>query len=146
MTSIIDVAAYILQRCGSMTTMKLQKLAFYSQAESLAHSGRPLFPEDFQAWRGGPVSVELYVRHRGMFLIREGALTGTKELTDQEKRLIDSVCSSLAGLTGNQLSSRTHGEDPWREARAGLPQTASCTTKITKDSIRDYYSRNPVCI
>lgn len=90
MTSIIDVAAYILKTYGSMTTMKLQKLAFYSQAESLAHSGVPLFPEDFQAWRGGPVCVELYKQHRGMFLIREGALTGTQELTDREKCIVDS--------------------------------------------------------
>lgn len=145
MTSIIDVAAYILQRYGSMTTMKLQKLAFYSQAESLAHEGRPLFPEDFQAWRGGPVSVELYARHRGMFLIRADALTGTNELTSQEKRLVDSVCSSLSALTGNQLSIRTHGEAPWLAARGDLPQAASCSRGITKNSMRDYYSRNPIC-
>ena len=55
MATVVDVAAYILKRCGAMTTMKLQKLAFYSQAESLARRGHPLFDEDFQAWRGGPL-------------------------------------------------------------------------------------------
>ena len=52
--SITDVAAYILERTGTITTMKLHKLAFYAQAEHIvAHGGAPLFPEDFYAWRSG---------------------------------------------------------------------------------------------
>lgn len=54
--SITDVAAFILNRTGTITTMKLHKLAFYAQAEHLVkHQGAPLFPEDFYAWRSGPV-------------------------------------------------------------------------------------------
>ena len=68
--TIIDVATYILERTDTVTTMKLQKLAFYSQAQHLAQYGSPLFPEAFQAWRGGPVAPELYALHRGKFLIR----------------------------------------------------------------------------
>lgn len=40
-----DVAAALLARTGSITTMKLQKLVFYSQAWHLAFTGGPLFPE-----------------------------------------------------------------------------------------------------
>ena len=36
MATVVDVEAYILKRCVAMTTMKLQKLAFYSQAESFS--------------------------------------------------------------------------------------------------------------
>lgn len=51
--SITDVAAYILTRTGTITTMKLHKLAYYAQAAHIvAHGGAPLFPEDFYAWRG----------------------------------------------------------------------------------------------
>ena len=74
-----------------MTTMKLQKLAFYSQAESLARRGHPLFDEDFQAWRGGPVCRELYAQHRGKFLIREGELPVNdceKTLSEEEKEQV----------------------------------------------------------
>lgn len=39
--TIIDVATYILERTGTVTTMKLQKLAFYSQAQHLAQYGAP---------------------------------------------------------------------------------------------------------
>ncbi|MBF1076999.1 MAG: DUF4065 domain-containing protein, partial [Prevotellaceae bacterium] len=89
--SVVDVATYILERTDTITTMKLQKLAFYSQALHLVNNGTPLFPEDFQAWRGGPVAPELYALHRGKFLIRPGELgnAGTSEgLTEEERTLI----------------------------------------------------------
>ena len=47
---ITDVAAFILNRTGTITTMKLHKLAYYAQAAHIvAHGGTPLFPEDFYA-------------------------------------------------------------------------------------------------
>ncbi len=49
--SVVDVATYILERTDTITTMKLQKLAFYSQAQHLAQYGVQLFPEDFPRCR-----------------------------------------------------------------------------------------------
>lgn len=145
MAGIVDVAAYILSEYGPMTTMKLQKLAFYSQAESLSRHGRPLFDEDFQAWRGGPVCSPLYAQHRGKFLIRDGELNGDiGVLNDSERAIVDSVCQSLSNLTGNQLSARTHRESPWADARKGLSSTASGNVIISKSSITRYYRNNPV--
>ena len=40
--SVVDVATYILERTDTITTMKLQKLAFYSQALHLVINGTPL--------------------------------------------------------------------------------------------------------
>lgn len=45
MANVSDVAAYILQKHGRMTTMKLQKLVYYSQAWSLVWDEKPLFQE-----------------------------------------------------------------------------------------------------
>ena len=39
----IDVAAYILRKQGAMPAMKLQKLAYYSQAWSLVWDDESLF-------------------------------------------------------------------------------------------------------
>lgn len=149
MATVIDVAVYILCRCGSMTTMKLQKLAFYSQAESLGRRGRPLFDEDFQAWRGGPVCLDLYAQHRGKFLIRDGELGkghGAAALDADDRRLIDRVCDGLSSMTGNELSRRTHAERPWQEARGELPPSAPCNAIIDKESIRGFYCDNPVLV
>ena len=46
MASVSDVAAYILQQQGAMTTWKLQKLIYYSQAWSLVWDDDALFPEE----------------------------------------------------------------------------------------------------
>ena len=145
MATVIDVAAYILRQCGPMTTMKLQKLAFYSQAESLSSRGLPLFNDDFQAWRGGPVCTALYAQHRGKFIIRDGELPmNSGMLNGTEQTIIDSVCSVLATQTGNQLSARTHSEQPWIEARNGIPASAPCNTIISKNSMASYYRANPI--
>ena len=144
--TIIDVATYILERTDTVTTMKLQKLAFYSQAQHLAQYGSPLFPEAFQAWRGGPVAPELYALHRGKFLIRPGELEGgdASTLTDPERVLVDSVCAAMGDLTGAELSERTHQESPWLDAREGLAPSAPSDAVITQEAMRRYYREHPV--
>ena len=145
--SVVEVATYILERTDTITTMKLQKLAFYSQALHLVNNGTPLFPEDFQAWRGGPVAPELYALHRGKFLIRPGELgnAGTSEgLTEEERTLIAAVCGAMSEATGADLSQRTHAESPWLDARKGLAPSEPSAAVITKQAMRNYYQTNSV--
>ena len=126
--------------------MKLQKLAFYAQVQHLVTTGAPLFPEDFQAWRGGPVVPELYALHRGMFLIRPGELVSgdSSALTDVERALIDGVCSALGDMTGAELSERTHLESPWLNARKGLAPSDPSNAVITQEAMHSYYLEHPV--
>lgn len=146
--SVVDVATYILERTDTITTMKLQKLAFYSQAQHLAQYGVQLFPEDFQAWRAGPVVPELYALHRGKFLIRPGELEGgdSSTLTDHERSVIDNVCAAMGHATGAELSERTHRESPWLDARDGRKPSEPSDTVITQDAMRSYYLEHPVLI
>jgi len=44
MPSVRDVAQYILSQLGPMTTMKLQKLAYYSRAWSVVRDDDVIFP------------------------------------------------------------------------------------------------------
>lgn len=60
MATVFDVAEYILQKLGEVTTMKLQKLVYYCQAWSLVWDEQPLFEDDFQAWANGPVCPALF--------------------------------------------------------------------------------------
>lgn len=126
MTTIFNVAAYILNITGTITTMKLQKLAYYSQAYSLVTTGYPLFNEGFQAWRNGPVCPELFALHRGKFLIRKGELVlpsaeklNEDSLTDGQKLIVEKVCEKFVGYSGSDLSAMTHHEDPWKDAYDG---------------------------
>jgi uncharacterized phage-associated protein len=49
MARVEDVAAYILERMGSVTVMKVQKLSYYCYGFHLAWEEEPLFPERFEA-------------------------------------------------------------------------------------------------
>lgn len=149
MATIFDVAAYVLEYCGTMTTMKMQKLVFYSQAASLTQRNRPLFEEDFEAWRGGPVCFTLYKTHRKRFIIRPGELPlpeNTSGLIPDEKFLVEKVCDKLSSLTGNQLSKRTHAENPWKNMRVGLDPGQNSDRIISKESMREYYTAHPVLV
>lgn len=115
MPSSIDVARYILDNFGDMTTMKLQKLVYYCQAYCLAWYDRPMFDEQVHAWTHGPVVYELFNEHRGLYRISANDLeTGdSRNLGEDERDVIDSVCDAFQGLTGWELRNRTHEEAPW---------------------------------
>ena len=148
MYTVVDVASYILDEYGPLTTMRLQKLAFYSQAQFLVNHGSPIFGEDFEAWVNGPVAPQLYRLHKGKFLLHRGdlasAVEGDVPLPQCVKDEVDAVCSSLVGLTGKELSERTHREDPWMDARRGCGPSEPCRKVIHKDVMADYYRRHPV--
>ena len=75
MATVFDVAAYILNQKGELTTWKLQKLVCYSQAWSPVWDEEPLFEEDIQAWINGPVCPALYNEHKGRFTIDKGIIS-----------------------------------------------------------------------
>lgn len=140
--ALMDVVQYILQKQGDMTTMKLQKLVYYSQAWSLAWDGVALFDEDFQAWANGPVCPELYWQHKGQFVVNSSTFsTGDATvLTDTQVETIDAVLSSYGAHDSQWLSNLTHLERPWKEARGATPVGERSTVIIDKTVIQEYYS------
>jgi uncharacterized phage-associated protein len=138
--SALDVAEYVLRKLGRMSTMKLQKLVYYSQAWSLVWDEAPLFDEHIQAWANGPVIRELFNYHRGMFEIAH-VLTGNPELMSQTQReTVDAVLDFYGSKPAQWLIDLSHSEEPWQKARRGLPETARGTRTISLDSMADYYS------
>jgi len=140
MASVHDVANYILKARGEISTWKLQKLLYYSQAWHLVWLEKPLFQADFQAWANGPVAPAIYKIHRGRFSVSEWPKGDASKLDEGSKRAIDAVLDSYGNLSGFQLSELTHGEDPWNDARKGLPPTASSQVVISKQALQGYYT------
>ena len=143
MATIFNVARYVLHQLGSMSTWKLQKLCYYSQAWSLAWSGIPLFDEDFQAWSNGPVCPELFQAHRGRFIVSEADIpaiyaNGTP-LTDDQKNTIDRVLQEYGSWEPYELREQTHTEPPWRDARGNLGVGEPCSKVISKEAMGAYY-------
>ena len=125
--TIADVARYILDQCGEMTTMKLQKLCYYSQVWHTYHLKTKLFKEDIQAWSYGPVSYDLFELHRGKYQIAPEAITHVAPhlIPMQSYKIIDEVLKAYGSLSGAQLSDLSHSESPWISARALVTQGGS---------------------
>ena len=141
MANVFDVAKYILERQGHISTWKLQKLCYYSQAWSLAWTEEPLFPEDFEAWSNGPVCPDLFHVHRGKFVVGpEDILQGdSASLNDDQIDTIDRVLEHYGNWEPFALREQTHAENPWKEARGNLPDGVRSQAVITKESMGEYY-------
>lgn len=140
MANVFDTAKYILNKTGSVSTWKLQKLCFYAQAWSIAWTDEPLFEEDFQAWRNGPVCPVLFQQHKGKFIVKPDDIEGFPcELTADEKDTVDKVLEHYGDWEPYKLREQTHEEEPWKAARGDLPADAHCENVISKDSMGLYY-------
>lgn len=120
--------------------MKLQKLVYYAQAWSLAWDGSPLFGEELQAWKYGPVSPRLYGMHK-----HEGGFEGNPErLSANQKATIAAVVRFYGKQPATWLAELSHREDPWMKARGPLPTSAPSNAVITHESMREWYSQIPL--
>ncbi len=137
----LDVAQYILEKLGTMTTWKLQKLCYYSQAWSLVWDEKPLFDERIEAWANAPVIPALYEKHKGEYYIKSIDSGNPKALKKAQRETIDVVLGSYGTLDSNSLSAMAHREDPWINARErdGLNPGERGNSVITLDDMSEYY-------
>ena len=140
MADIHDVATMILSRYERpITTMKLQKLAYFAQEWSFSLRGRELFPEDFLAYRNGPVNYDLFDIHRGAFTIGSWPRGSRANLSAEEEIVIDAVLDTYGELSGKTLGDFTHEPDTaWSKVRKEqqVPEGGSCSAVIPKAYIR----------
>jgi uncharacterized phage-associated protein len=143
MVSAHDVAAYILERHGPLSAMKLQKLVYYAQAWSLVWDDRPLFREPIEAWANGPVVRDLYERHRGQFQVTDWPWGDRRRLDNEARETVDAVLGFYGPRSAQWLSDLTHSEEPWKAARRGVADGERGDAVISLDTMMEYYSSLP---
>ena len=141
-TTVFDVAKYVLDKTGPISAMKLQKLVYYSQAWSLVWDESPLFLEEIQAWRNGPVCKSLYEKHRGKYTVNAGMFEpfATGALTQAQMMTIDTVLGAYANKTPQWLSDQTHMEDPWVDAYEPILDGSKGSKVISHEAMAEYYT------
>jgi Uncharacterized phage-associated protein len=143
MADVKDVAQYILDKCGGMTTWKLQKLVYYCQAWSVVWDEEPLFQDDIEAWADGPVVRCLYDLHAGHFTISKVKGGDPSRLNNTERETIDAVLGVYGNKPSAWLRDLTHSEPPWKDTRkaAGLSEGERGKAVISIDAMVQYYGR-----
>lgn len=141
MANVYDVAKYVLEQSGQVTTMKLQKLVYYSQAWSLAWSGRALFDERIGGWCEGPVVGVLHYDHKGWRTIEAPNLSrgNSSQLSEPQREIISAVLAFYGRYSPEELSDLTHRESPWLDARKGLDPKEHGNVEITPEAMRVFY-------
>ena len=142
------LADYILQKFGSMSHLKLQKLLYYCESYHLAYFDDILIPEEFEAWVHGPVCREVYDNLKDSSVLYvdlgfAGTYNPEEELnnmlsSDQSQLIID-ILKELSTWTGLELENATHSELPWCEARQGLGPADRCEKRISKETMKSFY-------
>lgn len=153
MASIVDVGQYITERIPNVDKLKLYKLCYFSQGWHLAWTGRPMFCEEFQAWRHGPVSRKLHARtwqvagsHRPWPVpCVPGGIT--ENLSPYEREVVDSIIAFYGGVDSTKLSDLSHGL-AWNTARRGIAKDQKSnkvlqTTAILQEFSQALDSRGP---
>jgi uncharacterized phage-associated protein len=146
-TSAHKVARVILhlahERKLEITNLKLQKLLYYCQAWYLAIMKKPFFHERIEAWVHGPAVPPVFGTYKE-FRWNPVPDPGETVIEDGDPSWpvmnhIAEVMDAYANLTGPQLETLTHAEDPWKNARNGMPQDAPSNAIISHQSMIDYY-------
>ena len=144
MIDCLNAARYFIARAyedsmeAEMTNMKVQKLLYYSQSLHLAMYDEPLFAEEIQAWRYGPVCPPAY-RFYSEFEANQLPVPSQElllQIPDDQKKLLEEVWENFGGYHAYLLSDMTHLEFPWKKARKGLLPHASSTKAILLEDLK----------
>lgn len=137
MVSVLDVANYIVAKYREIANkaideLKLQKLLYLSQRESIAITGEPMFKENMYGWRYGPVCKEV----RRCYTESKGISTETKDIPLEVKYILNNVIHQYGQYEPWKLVEMTHMDYSWRKSREGLSPDENGDRVIEIEDIR----------
>ncbi|HAZ2725892.1 Panacea domain-containing protein [Enterococcus faecalis] len=164
------VADYIIDYCNEhdieINNLKLQKVMYYLQAKSLVETDEPLFDEDLQKWKYGPVVPTVYHEYKNNgagnlnfsdigpilreakpdekanFFGRYVQEIYSPELIGQDDReSINKVVNSLSKYTGFELVNKTHEHSIWKNAESRINEGAQ-GIMYTDEEIKNFFTNN----
>lgn len=118
METATTITSYIYARYKEefgqqMDEMKAHKLLYPLQRESLIQTDKPLFAEQFEAWKYGPVLRSVHRIWHSLCISSAQPYKPTAE----EESIFDKVFDTYAAKTSWSLSTLTQGEYSWQKAR-----------------------------
>lgn len=137
MEKIVDIAQYIYEEYKKISgttidEMKLHKLLYLVQREALAITGQPLFAEEFEGWKYGPVCREVRncYTEDGMFC------DDIKEISIESAYIVNNIIQQYGAYESWKLSELSHREISWQNSRKGIPDGQNGNRKLRLNDIR----------
>lgn len=115
-----------------MDEMKMHKLMYFSQRESLMRYNEPLFDGTFYGWKYGPVLKEV----RSAYTLDTFSNGTFGKVSDGTMELLKSVLDRYGSLSSWKLSSLSHEEFSWKKARKGLEAGEDGDVEMSLDAMR----------
>ena len=146
MANVFDAAKYILEREGEIYRSKLQCLLYFSQAKTINWTGKPLFPEDFEAWWNGPTCPQLADRFANL---PKNSLTAedipdanSDNLIPEQKRAENIVLRRFGPCEYWWLIWQCQKEKPYKDHYKEIRREDIECEIIPKEAISNFYRDN----
>lgn len=124
---------YYKEKGKKIDEMKLHKLLYFSQRESLIMTHNPLFNEEFTGWCYGPVMTNIRNDYKNGNILVNIDYNSKEYITI--KPIMDSVFEKYADRKSTSLSRLSHCEFSWLQSRKGLDEYENGNRKIKIDDI-----------
>ena len=115
-----------------MDEMKMHKIMYFTQRESVIVNREFLFNEDFQGWKYGPVLLEI----RQQYSKPTPFSSITENVSLESRNLLKTVLKRYGSISSWTLSNLSHAEISWKLSRRGLDASDPGCNIISKDAIK----------
>ena len=123
----------------TLTPLQVIKLVYFAHGWTLGFYARPLFYQDVEAWRHGPVVADVYhslKQYGGNAITDKIPGIDERQFYDEENDIISQVFDVYGSLSGLQLSALTHQKGtPWARTIKSYRQGAV----IPNTLIQEYF-------
>lgn len=146
-----DIAKYILVK-KSYDKLQIQKLLFLVYSQYALEYDRPLFEDDFEAWKYGPVMPRVYSKlgdyHREQIKFDDIEMEKLKlklklskiPEVDEILECIDEVIDKYGDKSGLELVGLTHVEgSPWDQVKKKSGLNSKIPWILVKEYMQDKY-------
>lgn len=141
MERVYDVAQYIFdeyKRVSGQTIdkMKLHKLLYFTQRESLAILGEPMFETVFEGWKYGPVCRDISQAYSP-----NGIRLSCANISSENAYIVRNIIEGYGSIASWKLSQISHREISWINSRKGLSHDDNGNVPMKLSDIREDASK-----
>lgn len=138
MEKVLDVAQYIFREYKYISgkvieEMKLHLLLYLTQRESFAILDEPMFAEQFEGWKCGPVCCEVKNCYTEEGIYAEEL----NEISAKSICIVKNIILQYGCYEVWKLKEICNKELSWGNSRKGVSEGQSCSKRLSVDDIRE---------